>query len=160
LSVAGTLDPREEVVLHEDGDMRRVASVQLGPDHAPGEARIVVDRATEVVVDTQSMRGGLLVLADTYYPGWQVTVDGLEQPILRANAMQRGVAVPPGTHRVAFEFRSASVRWGWLLTAAGVALLIGAALALSRQFNPTPPGITPNLEAHNRSLGGFWRRSH
>ena len=112
LSIAGTLDPRQDVVLHEAADVRQVASAQSGPGDAPGDARIVVDRATEVVIEAQSTRGGLLVLADMYYPGWRVTVDGHERPILRANVMQRGVAVPPGTHRVAFEFRSASVRRG------------------------------------------------
>ena len=60
-----------------------------------------------------------------------MTVDGDEQPILRANVMQRGVAVPPGMHRVAFEFHSESVRRGWLLTALGVALLTGTALVLA-----------------------------
>jgi uncharacterized membrane protein YfhO len=90
------------------------------------------------------VRGGLLVLADTYYPGWRVTVDGQERSILRANVMQRGVAVPPGTHRVAFEFRSKSVRRGLTLTAVGLVLLVGAALLLAfgghRVTRPVPPG--------------------
>ena len=130
-SIAGTLDPRQEVVLHDAADIQRVASVQSGPGDVLGEARIVVDRATEVVIEAHSTQGGLLVLADTYYPGWRVTVDGYAQPILRVNVMQRGVAVPPGMHRVAFEFRSESVRWGWLLTAVGIVLLIGSALLLA-----------------------------
>jgi hypothetical protein len=144
LSVAGALDPRQEVVLHDAADMRRVASAQSGPGDAPGDARIVVDRVTEVVVEAQTTRGGLLVLADTYYPGWRVTVDGREQRILRANVMQRGVAVPPGSHRVAFEFRSQSVRRGWLLTAVGLALLLGASLVLAlwkgRETQPVTRG--------------------
>ncbi len=140
LSAAGTLDPRQDVVLHEAADMRPMASAQSGPGDAPGEARIVVDRATEVVVETQSARGGLLVLADTYYPGWRVTVDGREQRILRANVMQRGVVVPPGAHRVAFEFRSESVRRGWLLTAVGLVLLLGTAAVLALwKGRPTQP---------------------
>jgi hypothetical protein len=146
LSAAGMLDPRQEVVLHEAADMLSVASVQSGSGDAPGDAHIVVDRATEVVVEAQSARGGLLVLADTYYPGWFVTVDGRERPILRANVMQRGVAVPPGTHRVAFEFRSESVRRGMMLTAVGLVLLVGTALVLAfggrRVTRPAPPGRT------------------
>jgi uncharacterized membrane protein YfhO len=69
-----------------------------------------------------------------------VAGDRHEQPILRANVMQRGVAVPPGTHRVAFEFRPTSVRLGLLLTMAGVALLVGAALVLAfRRDGETRP---------------------
>jgi hypothetical protein len=141
LSAAGTLDPRQEVVLHDAADMQLVATAQSGAGDAPGEARIVVDRATEVIVETQSARGGLLVLADTYYPGWRATVDGREQPILRANVMQRGVAVPPGTHCVAFQFRSETVRRGWLLTALGVGLLVGSAglLVFWKSGHSQPP---------------------
>ena len=57
--------------------------------------------------------------------------------------MQRGVAVPPGTHRVAFEFRSASVRRGWLLTTIGLVLLIGAALVLAFRRDGDSRPITP-----------------
>ena len=83
-----------------------------------------------MVIEARTARGGLLVLADTYYPGWTATVDGRAQPILRANVMQRGVAVPPGAHRVVFEFRPESGRQGMLLTALGLVLLVGSALAL------------------------------
>jgi hypothetical protein len=144
LSAAGTLDPRQEVVLHDASDMRHVASVQSGPDALPGDARIVLDRATEVVIEARSAAGGLLVLADMYYPGWKVTVDGRERPLLRANVMQRGVAVPPGAHRVAFKFRSESVDRGLRLTAVGLVLLAGAALLLAlggrSPARPTMPG--------------------
>jgi hypothetical protein len=136
LSAAGQLDPRREVLLHDPAAAQIVASLE--PAAADGEgvgsARIVVDRATNVVVEANAPRGGLLVLADTFYPGWQATVDGREAPILRANIAQRAVALTPGTHRVAFAFRPRVVAVGLGLTALGIALLLGAAslLYLSR----------------------------
>ena len=47
---------------------------------------------------------GLLVLHDTYYPGWIAEVDGKSAPILRADILFRAVELPPGTHRVTFRF--------------------------------------------------------
>jgi hypothetical protein len=148
LSAAGTLDPRQEVVLHDARDLRHVASVQSGASDVSGDARIVVDRATEVIIEARSTKGGLLVLADTYYPGWIVTVDGRERPLLRANVMQRGVAVPPGTHRVAFEFRSEAVEWGMRLTAVGLVLLVAAALLLVLGGRRVARSVTPGGTAH------------
>jgi hypothetical protein len=131
LSAAGTLDPRQEIVLQNAADVRSVEAAQSGTLGGPESARIVVDRATVVVIEANSTRGGLLVLADAFYPGWIAAVDGREQPVLRANGMMRGVAVSPGAHRVVFQFRSKAVRLGLLLTTIGLTLLASAALLLA-----------------------------
>jgi hypothetical protein len=131
LSVDGRFDPREEVALYGASDFRSIQAAGAGLPGEPGEARIIVDRANEVAVEARSERGGLLVLADTYYPGWTATVDGVACPILRVNVMQRGVAVPPGVHRVTFAYRSRAVRTGLALTGLGVALLLAAAAWLA-----------------------------
>ena len=52
---------------------------------------------------------GILILHDIYYPGWEVTVDGERRPILRTNVLFRGVEVPAGRHKIAFEFRPLSL---------------------------------------------------
>ena len=63
---------------------------------------------------------GLLVLADTWYPGWSVRVDGRPAPLLRADHAFRAVALPAGEHRVEFHYQPT-----WLVP--GVALgLLGA----------------------------------
>ena len=57
-----------------------------------------------------------LVLTDSYHPDWQVTVNGKPAPLLRANQMFRAVALPPGTHRVAFRYQPLSLQWGAAVT--------------------------------------------
>jgi uncharacterized membrane protein YfhO len=63
----------------------------------------------------------------THYPGWHATVDGIEVPIYRANDAFKAVVVPPGTHRVRFEFRPVSVYVGLAISATTALLLFATA---------------------------------
>lgn len=80
-------------------------------------------RDTEVVLDAFLERPGLLVLTDTYYPGWQVKVNGQPGEVLRVNGVFRGVELPSGTHRVIFQYRPLSFALGVLVAGATLVLL-------------------------------------
>lgn len=90
----------------------------------PAQHRIVWrrDTHTDTELSVYTEKPGLLVLADTYYPGWQAAIDGRRAPIYAANLTQRGVYVPEGSHTVTFAFRPSSVTWGIHISAAAVAL--------------------------------------
>ncbi|HEU4344187.1 MAG TPA: YfhO family protein [Candidatus Binatia bacterium] len=71
---------------------------------------------------------GILILADSYYPGWKAYVDGQEASILKANYFFRGVALPAGDHTVEFRYDPLSFKIGWVisllsLTAVGLVTL-------------------------------------
>jgi hypothetical protein len=72
---------------------------------AKGKAVFEKDETEEVLVRTESPLEGLLVLRDSWYPGWMAFVDGKRCPILRVNGCFRGVTVSPGKHRIRFEYR-------------------------------------------------------
>jgi hypothetical protein len=80
-----------------------------GAPPAPSAATILVDQDARVDIAVQARRPGYLILADSFYPGWQATVDGAEAPILAANLAFRAVRVPAGEHRVSFRYRPSSV---------------------------------------------------
>jgi uncharacterized membrane protein YfhO len=69
-----------------------------------GQARIVQYGRNAVTIDVTAAQGGVLVLHDIFYPGWEVTVDGERRPLLRANLLFRGVEVAAGRHRIEFRF--------------------------------------------------------
>jgi hypothetical protein len=100
------------------------------PRGAP--ATIVRDEPQLVEVEATLAAPGLVVLADSFYPGWQATVDGLPAPILPVNHLFRGVAATAGRHRVRFEYRPASLRWGAAVSAIGIVLACAVALAARR----------------------------
>ena len=47
---------------------------------------------------------GLLVLSEVAYPGWQAAVDGRPAPILKADTILRGIAIPAGQHLVKLSY--------------------------------------------------------
>jgi hypothetical protein len=78
---------------------------------APAHGTVIIRgyRRNAIVIDVDTDRRAMLVLHDLYYPGWVATIDDKEVPILRANLLFRGIEVPPGHHRVHFQFRPLSV---------------------------------------------------
>jgi hypothetical protein len=72
-----------------------------------------------IEVEASLPEAGLLVLAEIWYPGWQVTVDGQPRPVEQVAGLLRGVSLDAGTHQVVFAYRPASVGWGTALSLAG-----------------------------------------
>jgi uncharacterized membrane protein YfhO len=65
---------------------------------------------------------GWVVLADTFYPGWTATIDGVATPIYPVDLLFRGVFVPPGTHRILFRYEPPVLRLGLVLAVVGLAV--------------------------------------
>lgn len=62
------------------------------------------------VLEFDAPEDGLLVLTDTFYPGWVARVNGIETPILRAAKFFRSVKLVKGKNEVSFEYRPWYVR--------------------------------------------------
>lgn len=65
-----------------------------------------------VIVKISTDQRGYVVLTDAWYPGWQVTVNGRESKLYRANYLFRAVGVDAGESTVAFRYRPESFYWG------------------------------------------------
>ena len=58
----------------------------------------------KVILTVDTPKPGLVVLTDTFYPGWKATVNGRPAPIWPANLAFRAVAVEAGNHRIEFSY--------------------------------------------------------
>ena len=63
---------------------------------------------------------GLLVVNDTYFPGWKAYVDGHEERIYRADYAFRAVPIRSGNHDVLFVYDPLSFKLGAAMTFLGM----------------------------------------
>jgi hypothetical protein len=111
-------------------DYHRIALIEaplpgLSPMAKPvgGEARILAFAPERIDVEVRTLASGLLVLAESYYPGWSATVNGQAVPCVPANGWMRAVPVPAGTSRVVLRFRSTYLAPGAAVSALALTLL-------------------------------------
>jgi len=108
----------------------------IGSDAPPGlrghPARIVREEATEIELAVDLARDGLVIVADSWYPGWQATVDGRPADIHPTNHLFRGIAVPGGAHTVVLRYAPGWLPFSSATLALGLAALLG--LCWRRRF--------------------------
>jgi uncharacterized membrane protein YfhO len=86
-----------------------------------------------VQIHATASRPGLLVLDDSYAPGWTATVDGRATRVYQVDYVLRGVRVGKGSHTVVFTYAPASWRIGWIVSAGALAVVMAAILAGRRR---------------------------
>lgn len=126
---AEAFDPLQHVLLSEP--------VEFAPsNHFEGKVEEVSYRPNHVTVKTSQEGTGFLVLVDSYFPGWTVTVDGKEEKILRANYFYRAVQLGPGEHTLEFDYFPEGFKEGLIVSAFSLLILI--ALPLCKPFKRVP----------------------
>lgn len=105
-----------------------------------GRATLQIYEPERIALTANAERDAMLVITDTWDPGWRATVDGEAAPVLRANHALRAIPVPPGEHRVVLTYEPA-----WLLHGVVVTLLAATGTLLwvalpSRWLSRTPQG--------------------
>jgi hypothetical protein len=93
---------------------------------AAGEKVSLAEFPNEARLDATLNCDALVVVSDTFYPGWEAEVDGRPAPILEVDGCFRAVAAPAGAHEIVMRYRPASAEAGGILTVAGA---LAAAIA-------------------------------
>lgn len=98
--------PDKDVLLEEDISLPAAQK-------SVGSAEIISDKGTSLTTRVKNNpQASLLVLTDTYYPGWKAYVDSRQTKIYPANIRQRAVVVPAGDHEIEFKFEPESFKTG------------------------------------------------
>jgi len=125
----------------------------------PNKVELILERNNEQRLLVRAKENVLLVLSDTYYPGWKafvspvrydsyhqgnpvdkklsIGVDGKERKILRANYNFRGISLEAGEYGVKFIYDPISFKIGSLLSLLTLAGIVVYFIGRPRRVAPT-----------------------
>lgn len=147
----GKVDFRNQVVLERP----LPPSVSVEEIAAPlpegveeGRVQVVSYLPNEVRIEIRDNPApAVLVMSDTYYPGWAARLDGKEAPILRANHAFRAVPIPGGDHTLVFRFNPTSLRLGAGITLGAMVIALALFVMFRSRGRPGParPARPPSV---------------
>ena len=93
-------------------------------DGAPDRVELAEHFADRLVIRADLGCKAMVVLSDTYFPGWRARLDHQLTEIHEVNGAMRGIVVPKGSHVITMRYRPVSVYLGAALTLLGVVLAL------------------------------------
>jgi hypothetical protein len=124
-------NPRKEVLLEEEPAVNpsKPPLAKRGDVEEKG-LEFISERNNRLQLLVEAKEDSLLVLSDTYFPGWKAYLDGNPVKIFRANYNFRAVSLPPGKHEIKFVYHPMSVKLGALVTSLGIIGILVTGLCL------------------------------
>jgi hypothetical protein len=110
-------DPLKQVLLTESVSINKT-------ENFSGQVEELSYPPNGVKIKTSQNGEGFLVLLDTFFPGWQVTVDGAPQPIYRANSFYRAVKLGSGNHSIEFSYVPVGLKMGVYISSFALIFLV------------------------------------
>ncbi|MBI3956291.1 YfhO family protein [Candidatus Gottesmanbacteria bacterium] len=90
-----------------------------------------------VELDVNSSERGMVVLSDTYYPGWVARVDGRNASVERIHDALRGIPVEAGGHTIELRYDPLSFRLGVIVSLVGLIISVAVAALLIQMSGRT-----------------------
>ncbi len=119
-----SFDPYSTAVIEKDFWNSQLQALNKTPTKKWQAVPISHRDANSLTVQTESAEPGVLVVSETYYPGWKATIDGQSTQVFPTDDLLRGIYLPAGSHRVDFFFQPMSFMIGSGITlGAGLILL-------------------------------------
>lgn len=111
----GTFNFAEKTVIENNDKEPLNTNVQTST--APFKAATVERPDPNTVkIKADADQDGILVLTDTYYPGWSATIDGKPSPIYAANTTFRAIQITKGKHDIVFTYSPLSFLIGKVMS--------------------------------------------
>jgi hypothetical protein len=122
----GALDLRQTTFLLEEPPQLETCTASDG-------VRLVRRNSGRVTIQAEMGCRGMVILGDSFFPGWVAWVDGRRTPIQEAYTALRGVVVDQGTHTIEMRYVPVSVIAGLILTLIGVGGAAGLTILARRK---------------------------
>ncbi len=103
----------------------KLAGIQHQPGVSPGNVEVLEYTSGHIRLRVNADRQALLVVSESWYPGWRAALDGQTVEILRTNYLSQGVVVPQGSHTIEMSYQSGALNLGAVLSLLGLLGTVG-----------------------------------
>ncbi|MEP7059586.1 MAG: YfhO family protein [Actinomycetota bacterium] len=125
-----SFNPASSVVLEADPGITATAPAPFTPPATRAPPVYVESDPEHIRLDVSATQPSIVLVRDSYDPGWSATVDGRPAPLLAADYVMQGVPVEPGHHIIELTYRDSAITTGLRASAAAwgslFAALVGA----------------------------------
>lgn len=119
-----------------------------------GSATLLSHTGREALIHVNNpSQKAVLVFSDTFYPGWEATIDGSATRVFAANIRDKAIIVGEGEHSIRFFYNPNSFRLGVFISLQGIAFTI-LVMAFPVLFS------FPGTVATKNQPGKYHRRNH
>lgn len=115
-----SFNPNDAVILEKD------PKLNLEKNMEGNSAKIVDYKSTKVKISASLNSAAILVLSDSFYPGWKAKVNGKNQEIFSANLNSRALVLEKGKHEVIFYYEPVYFPIASSISLGSLALTVGA----------------------------------
>ena len=124
----GKIDLRHEAVA--DKRFKEILGESI---EQQGESVVTIKsyEPNQLKYDVVTQKGGVVVFAENYYPGWTATVDGQPVEVGRVDYILRAIKVAPGKHEIVLSFFPTTVDVTERIAYASYAILLAVVLLLA-----------------------------
>lgn len=119
-------DPASQVIVHDPS---------LPPLSGSGSVAVSAYTSNTVEASTDTRGTTMMVVANTYYPGWKAYIDGQPTSVSRVNWTMNGVSLPPGKHIVKLRYEPTSFRIGLSISILSAFLFAGMVIAHRKNYS-------------------------
>lgn len=136
--------PEEEVIIESSGSEKLPASQrgeevskEVGSDEETrnpsttlktsqqyNNIAITSYQPEKVIIKAEVDQTGFLILTDSWFPGWNVTVNQNPTPIYRADYLYRAIKLEPGKHTIEFTYFPVGLKTGAMISIGTIGLLV------------------------------------
>lgn len=109
------IDLKTQLILEEDPMIKFDSFKQK-----EGKLEIVEYNTDSLRIKTETSVDSVVFCTDNFFPGWKAKINGKESKIYRANYTFRAVVVLAGSHEIIFSYEPLVVKYGILISAAGL----------------------------------------
>jgi hypothetical protein len=113
------LDPTSAALIDEPISLPRSQS---------GSVEVKIDSPGRLALATVVSADQLLIINESFHPGWKAKIDSNSARPVRVNGDFIGLVVPAGTHEVALNFQPESLLYGRLASGFGLGLIVATLL--------------------------------